>query len=738
MRNIKFLKAVLAATALTLSVPALSVSALAAQTTDDTQATAQSSSTGIAYDDTVGWCYLNNGAIDYSVTGLYEYGGSWWCVVNGLIDFNYYGLAYDESVGWWYVAGGRVDNTATGLVLFNDAWWYVENGAVRFDYTGLATDSVVGTWYVVNGMIDFSYNGFLSGENDAWICIAGGRACYDYTGLWSDGQLGWWYVKDGLIDKTYTGLVSNSAGSWYVVNGMLDFSFNGFLPGENDTWTCIGGGLACYNYTGLWSDANVGWWYVKDGLIDKSYTGFAANVAGTWYVEGGRVAFEKNGFVTDSNGKQCCVTGGLVNTSYTGFAKGDDGKQYYYKNGVLDVEGTSENSGAWGYAFGKYDDGRYDRFSIDNYYYYFTVNGGAVKDFDSKNVYVKDGVVSNPIDTVSNKTLPTLSTVENMRGNETGMFYDNGTWYTFDSNNNIAEVVIPEGTANGAYKLDNGIIVWVTDGKIDTTVQGLRRVSAEVIEREYQVLDFDWYYFRNGVWDAVMNGYVDSPNGQTKVVVKNGALYKNVCDTGTTSLVFAEYAEQTGNDPVCMNVPEDTYYFTTSGVITHVGKRSEDFTKGTFANGDPSDLIEPRIYDGRDFTSQKYAKGLSFRGKAYDPVEGKEVDGLDTTQGAIPILLRFWAGLITQDEAEAIFEYVEEYGGAAPDGWTGYSYLRCDKEYIAYDLQRLAWCIDSTGDKWKIVEGALEYCPWKDTENPYNPMYLTMGNQYVWYASLNK
>ena len=734
MRNIKFLKAVLAATALTLSVPALSVSALAAQTTDDTQATAQSSSTGIAYDDTAGWCYLNNGAVDYSVTGLYEYGGSWWCVVNGLIDFNYYGLAYDESVGWWYVAGGRVDNTATGLVLFNDAWWYVENGAVRFDYTGLATDSVVGTWYVVNGMIDFSYNGFLSGENDVWTCIAGGRACYDYTGLWSDGQLGWWYVKDGLIDKSYTGLVSNSAGSWYVVNGMLDFSFNGFLPGENDTWTCIGGGLACYNYTGLWSDANVGWWYVKDGLIDKSYTGFAANVAGTWYVEGGRVAFEKNGFVTDSNGKQCCVTGGLVNTSYTGFAKGDDGKQYYYKNGVLDVEGTSENSGAWGYvaAYATEKD-LVQLYKTSAYYYEIatgTLTGGGVRTTENgDSIYLKNGVeVAGSLK--SNAGLDEWQWADAA----CGVIYDNGTLYEIDGNCKVTLFEIPEGTADGPYISNNGTIVWVTDGKLNTSVQGLHRVSTDVTGRKAYVLDFDWYFFRDGVCDIGMNGYVDSPNGQTKVVVRSGALYKDVTQTGQTSLVFAN---ATGS-PVYRNVPEDTYYFTTSGVVTHVGKRSEDFTKGTFANGDPSDLIEPGIYDGQDFTSLKYAKGLAFRGKAYDPVEGKVVDGLDNTQGAVPILLRFWAGLITQDEAEAIFEYVEGNGGSAPDGWTRYAYLTCDKENIAHGLQKLAWCIDSTGDKWAIVEGALEYCPWKDVENPYNPMYLAMGNEYVWYASQNK
>ena len=726
MRNIKFLKAVLAATALTLSVPALSVSALAAQTTDDTRATAQSSSTGIAYDDTVGWCYLNNGAVDYSVTGLYEYGGSWWCVVNGLIDFNYYGLAYDESVGWWYVAGGRVDNAATGLVPFNDAWWYVKDGAVRFDYTGLATDSVVGTWYVVNGMIDFSYNGFLSGENDAWTCIAGGRACYDYTGLWSDGQLGWWYVKDGLIDKSYTGLVSNSAGSWYVVNGMLDFSFNGFLPGENDTWTCIGGGLACYNYTGLWSDANVGWWYVKDGLIDKSYTGFAANVAGTWYVEGGRVAFEKNGFVTDSNGKQCYVTGGLVNTSYTGFAKGDDGKQYYYKNGVLDVEGTSENSGAWGFTLGKV---LYEKYEPTDNYYYHALNGGAVRTLENKNMYVKDGVVCNPVKAASDKA----------QGTEVGMLYENGIWYMFDFDN-ITEVEIPEGTADGAYKLSNNVIVWVTDGKIDTSVQGLHRVSTDISGREpVDILYFDWYYFKDGVWDAVMNGYVDSPNGQTKVVVKNGALYKDVTQTGKTSKVFAEAASRTGNNPVYMNVPEDTYYFTTSGVVTHVGKRSEDFTKGTFANGDPSDLIEPGIYDGQNFKSFKYAKGLVWSGeKFYEGYGMLTATYTHLNQYSAPILLRFWAGLITQDEVESIFEYVREHNGAAPDGWSGYCYLNSDEARVAYDLNRLSWCIDSTGDEWKIIEGALEYCPWKDTENPYNPEFVEMGKEYEWYASQNK
>ena len=270
-------------------------------------------------------------------------------------------------------------------------------------------------------------------------------------------------------------------------------------------------------------------------------------------------------------------------------------------------------------------------------------------------------------------------------------------------------------------------------------MQGLHRVSTDVSGRKPDTLNFDWYYFKDGVWDAVMNGYVDSPNGQTKVVVRYGALYKDVTQTGKTSKVFAEAASRTGNNPVYMNVPEDTYYFTTAGVVTHVGKRSEDFTKGTFANGDPSDLIEPGIYDGQNFKSFKYAKGLVWSGeKFYEGYGMLTATYTHLNQYSVPILLRFWAGLITQDEVESIFEYVREHNGAAPDGWTRYCYLNSDEARVAYDLNRLSWCIDSTGDEWKIIEGALEYCPWKDTENPYNPEFVEMGKEYEWYASQNK
>jgi len=285
--------------------------------------------TGLKYDETAGWQYLENGAVNYGYYGLIEYDQAWWCVSGGRVNFGYTGLWNDPKVGWWYVKNGAVDFDYDGLKEYGGTWWCVSKGRVDFGYTGLWNDPEVGWWYVKNGAVDFTYSGLIE-YDQAWWCVSGGRVDFGYSGLWNDPEVGWWYVKNGAVDFDYDGLkeyggawwcVSGGqvdfgysglwndpeVGWWYVKNGMVDFDSNGLMEYEGDRW-CVSGGQVDFGYTGLWNDSS-GWWYVGNGRVDENFTGIASNEFGYWYCEKGQLNFDYTGEVTYEGTTYTVVSG---------------------------------------------------------------------------------------------------------------------------------------------------------------------------------------------------------------------------------------------------------------------------------------------------------------------------------------------------------------------------------------------------------------------------------------------
>ena len=67
--------------------------------------------TGLIYDEIQGWCYVENGKINYDYNGLKSNEYGWWKITGGKVDFGYTGLVFDEQVGWWFVNNGAIDSS---------------------------------------------------------------------------------------------------------------------------------------------------------------------------------------------------------------------------------------------------------------------------------------------------------------------------------------------------------------------------------------------------------------------------------------------------------------------------------------------------------------------------------------------------------------------------------------------------------------------------------------------------
>ena len=147
------------------------------------------------------WVYINkDGVADGSYCGFVSYGGSWWEIQNGVIDFSVNSV--DEGIvngeyGWWNVVNGRVDMGNT-VAQNAGGWWCIRNGKVDFSYTGVAQNAG-GWWRIENGMVNFAYNGVVNSE------------------------YGWWYIRSGMLDFSYTGYVNWYGTAYRVQNGQVIF-----------------------------------------------------------------------------------------------------------------------------------------------------------------------------------------------------------------------------------------------------------------------------------------------------------------------------------------------------------------------------------------------------------------------------------------------------------------------------------------------------------------------------------
>ena len=99
------------------------------------------------------WFYLSDGVLDTTRTGIVMYDGGRFMIALGRILREANGLVQDPNTGrWYYLAAGQTADY-TGLVQYDGAWFYVIDGELAVNYTG---------WVSYNGSKFYVKNGMLS------------------------------------------------------------------------------------------------------------------------------------------------------------------------------------------------------------------------------------------------------------------------------------------------------------------------------------------------------------------------------------------------------------------------------------------------------------------------------------------------------------------------------------------------------------------------------------------------
>lgn len=70
---------------------------------------------------------IRDGKPDFKYTGLLQVYGSWWYIVNGVINLTYCGLVKNIN-GYWYVCNGKIDVTFSGKVMHEGREYIVKLG----------------------------------------------------------------------------------------------------------------------------------------------------------------------------------------------------------------------------------------------------------------------------------------------------------------------------------------------------------------------------------------------------------------------------------------------------------------------------------------------------------------------------------------------------------------------------------------------------------------------------------
>ncbi len=321
------------------------------------------------------------------VTGVYKYNGSWWYVIDGIIQRGYEGVEQNEN-GWWYINDGKVDFNYTGFAHNSNGWWYCEEGKVKFDKNSVIQDTnkkINGKsdwWYVIDSKVQENFTGLAdySNSNGWWYCEEG-KVTFNFNGV-EKNKNGWYYIKDSKVDFSYNGFASNSNGEWYIENGEVTFNKNSVIKdttgaiGSKGTWWYVVGskvqtgftGLADYsNENGWWYIENGkvtftkdtiaknknGWYYIKDSKVDFSFTGLAdfPNENGWWYIEKGKVTFKKDTIAKNKNGWYY-IKDSKVDFSFTGLADfpNENGWWYCQAGKVnFNYNGIAQNKNGWYY-----------------------------------------------------------------------------------------------------------------------------------------------------------------------------------------------------------------------------------------------------------------------------------------------------------------------------------------------------------------------------------------------------
>ncbi len=177
---------------------------------------------GLYKDEDGKYRYYVDGVFQKDTTGVIDYAGNKFVVVNGVLANETSGLWYDEaSKTWYFLSEGQVRADYSGTVLYDGEWFYVSNGKLN---------------EAVNGLVAYNGGTFLFTE---------GRLRTDVSGLWQDinDEESWYYLALGQVQTQHSGVAMYDGGFFVVKEGKLDKTYNGTIEYDGETFKVVGGQL---------------------------------------------------------------------------------------------------------------------------------------------------------------------------------------------------------------------------------------------------------------------------------------------------------------------------------------------------------------------------------------------------------------------------------------------------------------------------------------------------------------
>ena len=180
------------------------------------------SKNGLYKDEDGKYRYYVDGVFQKDTTGVINFAGNKFVVVNGVLINETNGLWYDEATKTWYfLSEGQVRTDYSGTALYDGEWFYVSNGKLN---------------EAVNGLVAYNGGTFLFTE---------GRLRTDVSGLWQDinSPEDWYYLALGQVQTNHSGVVQYDGGFFVVKEGKFDKTYNGKIKYDGKEFKVVNGQL---------------------------------------------------------------------------------------------------------------------------------------------------------------------------------------------------------------------------------------------------------------------------------------------------------------------------------------------------------------------------------------------------------------------------------------------------------------------------------------------------------------
>jgi hypothetical protein len=170
---------------------------------------------GLVKMDDGDWYYYEDGEWIDDKTGIVEFDGAEFVVVNG-IKSKAMGMTNCPGDVFYYLVEGQIQKV-TQLAEYKGAWFAIKDGALDTSVNGLV-DYDGGKFLFSEGWLRKDINGLCLVDGE-WYFFANGQLQQVTQVAEYDGEF--FCIKDGKLDKDYNGVINYDGAPFNVVNGQL-------------------------------------------------------------------------------------------------------------------------------------------------------------------------------------------------------------------------------------------------------------------------------------------------------------------------------------------------------------------------------------------------------------------------------------------------------------------------------------------------------------------------------------